>query len=83
MDENLPLINDGGSCVELISLVASLDKTFVHLGYTMQNIVDEHTLKRAAFLNHANSLLTIVALTSRTFKIEVTSHKWWSKESCT
>jgi hypothetical protein len=37
--------------------------------------MDEHTLRRAALLNHANSLLTIVALTSRTFKIEITSHK--------
>jgi hypothetical protein len=75
MDENLPLTNDGGSCVELISSVASLDKTFVHLCYTMQEIMDEHTLRRVALSNHANSLLIIVALTSGTFKIEVTSHK--------
>jgi hypothetical protein len=75
MDENLPLTNNGGSCVDLISSLASLDRTFVHLCYIMQEIMDEHTLRRVTISNHANSLLIVIALTSKTFKIEVTSCK--------
>jgi hypothetical protein len=40
MDESLPPTNDGGACVEPISLVASLDKTFIRVCYTMQKITN-------------------------------------------
>ncbi len=35
MDESFPPTNDGGACVEPISLVTSLDRTFICLCYTM------------------------------------------------
>jgi hypothetical protein len=41
MDENLPLTNDGGACIELVSSITSLDTTFVHLRHTMQEITKE------------------------------------------
>jgi hypothetical protein len=41
MDESLPPTNDGGTCVEPISLVTSLDKTFIRLCHTMQDITKE------------------------------------------
>jgi hypothetical protein len=34
MDENLTPTNDGGACVELVSSIASLDKTLIQLCHT-------------------------------------------------
>jgi hypothetical protein len=61
MDENLPPTNDGGACVEPINLVASVDRTFVCLCYTMQEIMNECSLRGVAFLDHANSFFIVVA----------------------
>jgi hypothetical protein len=62
MDESLPPTNDGGACVEPISLVVSLDKTFIRLCYTMQEITNEYSLGGVTLLDHANSLIIVVAL---------------------
>jgi hypothetical protein len=61
MDESLPPTNDGGACVEPISLVTSLDRTFICF-VTPQDITKECSLGGVALLDRANSLLIVVAL---------------------
>jgi hypothetical protein len=62
VDEFFPPTNDGGACVEPISLVAYLDKTLVHLHRTMQEIMDKCTLGGVTLLDHANSFLIVATL---------------------
>jgi hypothetical protein len=62
MDESIPPTNDGGACVELISSVTLLDRTFIRLCHTMQDITKECSLGGVALLYRANSLLIVVAL---------------------
>jgi hypothetical protein len=61
MDESLSPTNDGGACVEPISSVTYLDRTFICLCHTMQYITKECSLGGVALLDRANSLFIVVA----------------------
>jgi len=61
MDESLLPTNDGGACVEPINSIVFLDIIFIHLCHTVQEITKECSLGGVALLDHANSILTIVA----------------------
>jgi hypothetical protein len=69
MDESLPPTNDGGACVELVSSIVSLDRIFVCLHHTMQEITEECNLGGVALSNHAYSFLIVVASNIRNIHV--------------